>query len=193
MPRPGLRRRGSSWLQFISTITPAPASLDRLQRFAHAPGMRALARVEQVEDRQRLVHAHQGFLLRVRLAQHQRQVEGTDRQVAVRHQVEFAPRRLDVALRRRAAPATRCGCGTRSGRRWCRSSACARRRTAAGRAGAPCVPSSRMISHSTAAGVRPARRARSQQASVCPARTSTPPGCAISGKTWPGLHDVRGS
>ena len=48
------------------------------------------------------------------------------------------------------------------------------------------VPSSRMISHSTAAGVSPASRARSQQASVWPARTSTPPGCAISGNTWPG-------
>ena len=48
------------------------------------------------------------------------------------------------------------------------------------------VPSSRMISHSTAAGVSPARRARSQHASVCPARTSTPPGCAISGNTCPG-------
>src|SRR3954464_3331358 len=47
-------------------------------------------------------------------------------------------------------------------------------------------PSSRMISHSTAAGVRPASRARSQQASVWPARTNTPPGCAISGNTWPG-------
>src|SRR5437879_1906022 len=47
-------------------------------------------------------------------------------------------------------------------------------------------PSSRMISHSTAAGESPARRARSQQASVCPARTSTPPGCAMSGNTWPG-------
>ena len=48
------------------------------------------------------------------------------------------------------------------------------------------VPSSRMISHSTAAGVSPARRARSQHASVCPARTSTPPRCAMSGKTCPG-------
>ncbi len=48
------------------------------------------------------------------------------------------------------------------------------------------VPSSRMISHRTAAGASPASRARSQQASVWPARTSTPPGWAISGKTWPG-------
>src|SRR3954463_1726613 len=48
------------------------------------------------------------------------------------------------------------------------------------------LPSSRMISQSTAAGVRPARRARSQQASVCPARTSTPPGWAMRGNTWPG-------
>ena len=48
------------------------------------------------------------------------------------------------------------------------------------------VPSSRMISHSTAAGASPARRARSQHASVWPARASTPPGCATSGKTCPG-------
>ena len=48
------------------------------------------------------------------------------------------------------------------------------------------VPSSFMISHSTAAGFRPASPARSQHASVCPARASTPPGCATSGKTWPG-------
>ena len=47
-------------------------------------------------------------------------------------------------------------------------------------------PSSFMISQITAAGVRPASRARSQPASVCPARTSTPPCCAISGKMWPG-------
>src|SRR2546421_585897 len=48
------------------------------------------------------------------------------------------------------------------------------------------LPSSFMISHSTAAGWRPASCARSQQASVCPARTSTPPACAMSGNTWPG-------
>src|SRR5580765_5703240 len=48
------------------------------------------------------------------------------------------------------------------------------------------LPSSRMISHSTAAGDRPARRAMSQHASVWPARTSTPPGWAMSGNTWPG-------
>ncbi len=43
-----------------------------------------------------------------------------------------------------------------------------------------------MISHSTAAGCSPASCARSQHASVWPARTSTPPGWAMSGKTWPG-------
>src|SRR5258706_1760216 len=48
------------------------------------------------------------------------------------------------------------------------------------------VPSSFMISQMTAAGVKPAIRARSHPASVWPARTSTPPGCAITGKTWPG-------
>ncbi len=48
------------------------------------------------------------------------------------------------------------------------------------------VPSSFMISQMTEAGVRPASAARSQPASVWPARISTPPGCAISGKMWPG-------
>ena len=48
------------------------------------------------------------------------------------------------------------------------------------------VPSSFMISQITPAGVRPAMRARSTEASVCPARTSTPPSRARSGNTWPG-------
>ena len=43
-----------------------------------------------------------------------------------------------------------------------------------------------MISQITAAGVSPASCVRSQPASVCPARISTPPACATSGKTWPG-------
>ena len=38
----------------------------------------------------------------------------------------------------------------------------------------------------TAAGARPASRARSTEPSVWPARTSTPPARARSGKTWPG-------
>ena len=48
------------------------------------------------------------------------------------------------------------------------------------------VPSSRMISQITPEGLRPARRETSTAASVWPARTSTPPGRATSGKTWPG-------
>ena len=48
------------------------------------------------------------------------------------------------------------------------------------------LPSSLRISTITELGENPARRARSQPASVCPARTSTPPGCAISGKMCPG-------
>ena len=48
------------------------------------------------------------------------------------------------------------------------------------------VPSSFMISQMTPAGLRPARRARSTAASVWPARSSTPPGRAMSGNTWPG-------
>jgi hypothetical protein len=48
------------------------------------------------------------------------------------------------------------------------------------------VPSSRMISQITPDGLRPASRATSTAASVWPARTSTPPSRATSGKTWPG-------
>jgi hypothetical protein len=47
-------------------------------------------------------------------------------------------------------------------------------------------PSSFMISQRTADGFRPAIRARSTDASVCPARLSTPPRCARSGNMWPG-------
>ena len=48
------------------------------------------------------------------------------------------------------------------------------------------VPSGLRISQITAAGVRPAMAVRSQPASVWPARTSTPPGTARTGKMWPG-------
>ena len=48
------------------------------------------------------------------------------------------------------------------------------------------VPSAFIISQRTAAGLRPARRARSIDASVWPARTSTPPASARSGNMWPG-------
>ena len=43
-----------------------------------------------------------------------------------------------------------------------------------------------MISQITPEGLRPASRATSTAASVWPARTSTPPSRATSGKTWPG-------
>jgi hypothetical protein len=53
------------------------------------------------------------------------------------------------------------------------------------------VPSCFMTSQITAAGVRPASAARSQQASVWPARTSTPP-AARSRENVARLHDVCG-
>ena len=43
-----------------------------------------------------------------------------------------------------------------------------------------------MISQITPEGLSPASRETSTAASVCPARSSTPPGRATSGKTWPG-------
>ena len=47
-------------------------------------------------------------------------------------------------------------------------------------------PSSSITSQITPAGEQPASRARSTAASVWPARRSTPPGIARSGKMWPG-------
>ena len=52
------------------------------------------------------------------------------------------------------------------------------------------VPSSFMISQITPEGSSPARRERSTEASVCPARTSTPPSRARRGKIWPGRASV---
>ena len=54
------------------------------------------------------------------------------------------------------------------------------------------VPSSFMISQITPDGIRPARRARSTAASVWPARSSTPPCFALSGKTCPGWTSPSG-
>ncbi len=53
-------------------------------------------------------------------------------------------------------------------------------------------PSSSMISHRTPDGVRPAIRARSTDASVWPARFSTPPRRARRGNMWPGTDEVVG-
>ena len=54
-------------------------------------------------------------------------------------------------------------------------------------------PSSFITSQITPAGFRPARRARSTEPSVCPARRSTPPSRARSGKMWPGRERSCGS
>src|ERR671935_108952 len=54
------------------------------------------------------------------------------------------------------------------------------------------VPSSFITSQMTPAGIRPASRARSTAASVCPVRSSTPPARALSGNTCPGWTRSRG-
>ena len=54
------------------------------------------------------------------------------------------------------------------------------------------VPSALRISQITPVGCSPANSARSHVASVWPARTSTPPGFEISGKTWPGCTTSSG-
>ena len=52
------------------------------------------------------------------------------------------------------------------------------------------MPSSFITSQITPAGFSPASRARSTAASVCPARSSTPPGAALQREHVPGLHEV---
>ena len=54
------------------------------------------------------------------------------------------------------------------------------------------VPSSRIISQQRPASVRPARRHRSTVASVCPARTRTPPSRACNGNMCPGRRKSIG-
>jgi hypothetical protein len=54
------------------------------------------------------------------------------------------------------------------------------------------VPSAFRISQITPTGGRPASRARSTLASVCPTRRSTPPGTARRGKTCPGRRRSSG-
>src|ERR1700689_1407494 len=49
-----------------------------------------------------------------------------------------------------------------------------------------------MTSQITPEGFRPVSRARSTAASVWPIRSSTPPGRARSGKTWPGCTRSMG-
>lgn len=55
------------------------------------------------------------------------------------------------------------------------------------------VPSSDMISQITPADFNPASLQRSTEPSVWPARTSTPPSWARSGKTWPGRTRSSGA
>ncbi len=54
------------------------------------------------------------------------------------------------------------------------------------------VPSSFITSQMAAAGFSPAMRARSTADSVCPARTSVPPGRASRGRMWPGRTSSSG-
>ena len=93
----------------------------------------------------------------VQLAVRQRQVQAAGA-VAEGVAVELALRGVQRARGRRVRSATRCGCGARSGRRWCRSSGRARARTRSRSGRRAIVPSSFITSQITAAGVRPAMR-----------------------------------
>ena len=64
--------------------------------------MRAGSGVQQIDDRQRLVHAHQRLALARRRAEHERQMNRAQREVAVGDEVEAPPGGLDVALERAA-------------------------------------------------------------------------------------------
>jgi hypothetical protein len=117
---------------------------------------------------------------------HQRQVQGAAGFVAVGVGHELAVHGAQRARGHGLDQRFGACCGDRSGRRWCRSSGRAGRRTRCRSGRRAMVPSSFMISQITAAGEQPAMPARSHPASVWPARISTPPSAACSGKMWPG-------
>jgi hypothetical protein len=101
-------------------------------------------------------------------------------QRAVDAQGEFAPGRLEGAFGDELDEAIEIMCRPN----WRLSSTSSGRRAI--------EPSSLRISQMTPLGCRPAREARSTAASVCPARWSTPPGRARSGKMCPGCTSASG-
>ena len=155
-----------------------------------APGVQRAIEFQRVEHRQRLVHAHVDGVVGGPGAAHQRQMHAVAGLVAKSVRREPAPVRSGargmptfstsdsvrlrcsisaamVPILRPCSAANSC----RSGRR-------------------AMVPSSFMTSQITADGEQPAIAARSQPASVWPARISTPPSTACSGKDVAGLHQV---
>ncbi len=150
------------------------------------------AGIQDIQHGRRFVHAHQGFPLRIDIAVHQGQVGGLGGRVVDRPPSGTGPRRSAWCVRPGAGRWTRARCGTGSDRRWCRSSGRGPGRSATRSGRRAMVPSGLRISQMTAAGVRPAMAVRSQPASVWPARTSTPPGTARTGKIWPGCTRSAG-
>ena len=124
--------------QFSSTATPRSPLLQR-GRAPRGSGHEcvAAAGVEQVEHRQRLVHAHQHLVVARPAAARQRQVQAAGA-VAVGGAVELAVRRERACARRRARSAIslRLRCSIRSAMVPI-FRPCSRGEHAAGRAGAP--------------------------------------------------------
>ena len=150
-----------------STSTPRSARAMRASAAGIVHECTAAAVVEQVDDRQRLVHAHQRLDARRAMSPRtsarcvasfslSRKVTSRKSPSAVR--IGALADALDQPLVL-AAVVDQVGDGTDLAGR-----ACARRSTRSGRRAIE--PSSFMISHSTAAGENPASRARSQHASV---------------------------
>ena len=99
----------------------------------------------------------------------------------VRHQGKSSPRVSSLAL---AARCTRdsCGCGTRSGRRWCRSSACVAANCSRSAARHAAVVAHDLAEHR--GGRESGDALRSQQASVWP-REPARRRAGDQGKSWP--------
>ena len=90
--------------QFSSTTTPSPPARSP-QRLVHRPRVARRVDVEQVEQRQRLVHAHQRLGAGLDLAAHQREVGLAARLVAVGEQPERGRTASRSRARRRARSA----------------------------------------------------------------------------------------
>ena len=165
------------------------ATRSRPRRFVAArvqrPRMRGRLRIEQVEQRMAFVHARQHRRRRIAAAHEREMARAPYRDTRSRG---IVPR---AAARRRVRRATRVRAGNGSGRRSCRSSARDARQT----------PSARAARHRAVvvhhlADHRRGREARERREIAAglgvPARTSTPPGRAAIGNTWPGCTRSSG-
>ena len=178
--------------QLSSTATPVPARCDACERGIEAPRMRRARRRRAGRAPTAARARAPAFRSGCQLAAHQRQVRRVAGLVAVDDAARNAPRRCAISRSptRSTSDSLRLRCSIRAAMVPILRPCSARNRCRSGRRAI--VPSSFMISQITAAGVQAGQAARSQPASVWPARISTPPSLRLQREDVAGLHQVGG-